>query len=114
MFISLRNQQCTERKLVLLGVIGVQCAYCLVLLPIEFSSFICVWCLRKNHIIIKRPVSLFVFTEVRLITAAAGLWSPLNNFLAFQIFLSFLSFFKTIGAGKIFGIPCADLKLYLR
>ena len=39
----------------------------------------------------------------RLITAAAaGLWSPLNNSLGFQIFLSFLSFFKTIGAGKIF------------
>ena len=58
---------------------------------------------------------LFVFTEVRLITAAAaGLWSPLNNFLAFQIFLSFLSFFKTIGAGKFFGILCADLKLNLR
>ena len=57
----------------------------------------------------------FVFTEVQLITAtAARLWSPLNNFLAFQIFLSFSSFFKTIGAGKIFGILCADLKLYLR
>ena len=57
---------------------------------------------------------LFVFTEVRLIDAAAGLWSPLNNFLAFHIFLSLLPFFKTIGAGKIFGILCADLKLYLR
>ena len=47
-----------------------------------------------------RQGRLFVFTEVRRITAAAaGLWSPLNNFLAFQIFLSFLSFFKTIGVG---------------
>ena len=54
--------------------------------------------LIEYSLIIKRPV-----TEVRLIAAAAGLWSPLNNFLAFQIFLSFLSFFKTIGAGKIFG-----------
>ena len=60
-----------------------------------------------------RQGCLFVFIEVQLITAA-GLWSPLNNFLHFQIFLSFLSFFKTIGAGKIFGILCADLKLYLR
>ena len=59
-------------------------------------------------------ISTVVFTEVRLITAAARLWSPLNNFLAFQIFLSFLSFFKTVGAGKIFEILCADLKLYLR
>ena len=62
-----------------------------------------------------RQGCLFVFTEVRLITAAApGLWSPLNNFLAFHIFLSLLRFFKTMGAGKIFGILCADLKLYLR
>ena len=62
------------------------------------------------------PRLYFVFTEVRLITAtaAAGLWSPLNNFLAFHIFLSLLPFFKTIGAGKILGILCADLKLYLR
>ena len=56
-----------------------------------------------------RQGCLFVFIEVQLITAA-GLWSPLNNVLHFQIFLSFLSFFKTIGAGKIFGILCADLK----
>ena len=65
-----------------------------------------------------RQGRLFVFTKVRLITAAAaaaaGLWSPLNNFLAFHIFLSLLPFFKTIGAGNIFGILCADLKLYLR
>ena len=57
-----------------------------------------------------RQGCLFVFTEVRLIAAAAGLWSPLNNFLAFHIFLCLLPFFKTIGAGKILGILCANLK----
>ena len=35
--------------------------------------------------------------------ATVGLWSPLNNVLAFQILFSFLSFLKTIEAGKIFG-----------
>ena len=67
-------------------------------------------------ILIKRPVrDTYLFSpKFRLITAAAALWSPLNNFLAFQIFLPFLSFFKTIGSGKIFEILCADLKLYLR
>ena len=29
---------------------------------------------------------------------------PSNNFLGFQIFVSFLSFFKTIGARKFLGI----------
>ena len=38
---------------------------------------------------------LICFTEVRLIAAATGLWSPLNNFFGFQIFrsLSFLEKF---------------------
>ena len=72
------------------------------------------------NMIINRPLSSLSGTLIcfhRSSTdhaAAGGLWSPLNNFLAFQIFLSFLSFFKTIGAGKIFEILCADLKLYLR
>ena len=43
---------------------------------------------------------IFVFTEVRLI-AAAGLWSPLNNFLVFQFFF-LLIFLKNYRGGKNF------------
>ena len=63
---------------------------------------------------LKSAYNLLIRFHISLITAARGLWSPLNNFLGFQIFLSFLSFFKTIGAEKNFGILCGDLKLYLR
>ena len=82
--------------------------YFYIIVPLPLTAF-----LQFINFTAARQGRLFVFTEVRLI-AAAGLWSPLNNFLAFHIFLSFLSFFKTIGAGKIFGILCTDLKLYLR